>query len=84
MKNKIKNILFFLLPIIILLIIQQAFYPAIMSYDGLIQWNQVQSGKIDNAHPFLTTFVMRLLSKIWNNPGIVVIFHILVFSTMWG
>ena len=49
MKNKIKNILFFLLPIIILLIIQQAFYPAIMSYDGLIQWDQVQSGKIDNA-----------------------------------
>jgi surface polysaccharide O-acyltransferase-like enzyme len=68
----------------ILLIIQQAFYPAILSYDGQVQWNQVQSGKIDNAHPFLTTYVMHLLAKIWNSPGVVVVFHTLVFSTIWG
>ena len=53
MKNNIKKLLVFLIPVIILLIIQQAFYPAILSYDGQVQWNQVQSGKIDNAHPFL-------------------------------
>ena len=58
MKNKIKKLLVFLIPIIILLIIQQAFYPAILSYDGQVQWDQVQLGKIDNAHPFLTTYVI--------------------------
>ena len=53
MKNNIKKLLVFLIPVMILLIIQQAFYPAILSYDGQVQWDQVQSGKIDNAHPFL-------------------------------
>lgn len=84
MKNNIKKLLVFLIPVIILLIIQQAFYPAILSYDGQVQWDQVQSGKIDNAHPFLTTYVMHLLAKIWNSPGVVVVFHTLVFSTIWG
>ena len=51
-------------------------------WDGLVP--AVQSGKIDNAHPFLTTYVMHLLAKIWNSPGVVVVFHTLVFSTIWG
>lgn len=84
MKEKLKKILVFLIPIIILSTILFAFFPGIMSYDSENQWNQVQSGQINNAHPFLTTYVMYLLSKIWNNPTVVALFQIIVFSLMWG
>ena len=84
MKEKLKIILVFLIPIIILSTILFAFFPGIMSYDSENQWNQVQSGQINNAHPFLTTYVIYLLSKIWNNPAVVALFQIIVFSLMWG
>lgn len=82
-QNKFKNLLFFFIPFIIFILMLLAFYPGIMSYDSFVQWEQVQSGVINNAHPFLTTYIMFLLSKIWNNSVVVLIFQILVFALIW-
>ncbi|MEG0408393.1 MAG: hypothetical protein RR623_05915, partial [Bacilli bacterium] len=83
-NNKIKNIIIFLIPFIIFLIVLLAFYPGILSFDSINQWNQVQSGIINDAHPFLTTYIMFLLSKIWNSTAMICIFQIVVFSFVWS
>ena len=64
-KKRIVKLLPFFIPIFIFSIALLAFYPGIMSYDSHVQWGQVQSGAITDGHPFLTTFVMLLLSKIY-------------------
>ena len=68
----------------ILVIVLLGFYPGLVSYDGNNQWQQVQSGIITNGHPFFSTFFMLLLSKIWNNITIVVIYQIILISITWG
>ncbi|MEG2379490.1 MAG: hypothetical protein RSB77_04640 [Bacilli bacterium] len=83
-NNKIKNIIIFLIPFIIFLIVLLAFYPGILSFDSINQWNQVQSGIINDAHPFLTTYIMFLLSKIWNSTAMICLFQIAVFSFVWS
>ena len=68
----------------LLFIVLLGFYPGLVSYDGNSQWQQVQSGIITDAHPFFSTFFMLLLSKIWNNITIVVIYQIMLISVTWG
>ena len=68
----------------ILFVMLLAFYPGLVSYDGNSQWQQVQSGIITDAHPFFSTYFMFLLSKIWNNITIVVIYQIVLVSIAWG
>jgi len=82
-KQKIKNLLFFFIPFIIFILMLLTFYPGLMSYDSYVQWDQVQTGIINDAHPFLTTYIMFLLSKLWNNSVIVLIFQIIIFSLIW-
>lgn len=82
-KNNKKNIILFLVPFTIFMIIFLAYYPGIITYDGNNQWAQVQSGLITDAHPFLTTYFMFLLSKIWNDPRIVIIIQIIIISFIW-
>lgn len=82
--KKYKNCLLFLIPIIILSIILLAFWPGIYTYDGNYQWNQVVTNNITTAHPFLSTFVLLLLSKIWNSNTILFFLQIIVFSIIWG
>lgn len=69
---------------LILFIVLLGFYPGLVSYDGNNQWQQVQSGIITNAHPFFSTYFMFILSKIWNNITIVVIYQIILMSISWG
>lgn len=68
----------------ILSVVLLAFYPGLVSYDGNSQWQQVQSGIITNGHPFFSTYFMLLLSKIWNNITIVVIYQMVLVSITWG
>lgn len=74
----------FSIPLIIFLLFLLAYYPGIISYDGNNQWQQVQSGLITNSHPFFSTYFMLLLSKIHNNPTVVFIYQIILFSIIWG
>lgn len=80
-----KNYVFLsIISFLLLFIILLGFYPGLVSYDGNTQWQQVQNGIINNAHPFFSTFFMLILSKIWNNITIVVIYQIILMSIAWG
>lgn len=85
LKNKkFQTILLYLIPFIISIGTLLIFWPGIYTYDGNNQWNQVVSNNISNAHPFLSTFVLLILSKIWNSNTVLFIFQIIVFSLIWG
>ena len=75
LKKYKKDIIIFLTTFFILGLIFLMYYPGIITYDSNNQWAQVQSGIITNAHPFFSTYFMLLLSKIWNDTRIVVIFQ---------
>jgi hypothetical protein len=62
------------------------FWPGFMSPDSLMQWGEVQSGQFSDAHPALHSMFIWLLSRLWNTPAMLVIFHILLLSllTAWG
>lgn len=92
MKTKVKEIvssqtfkksLLFFIPLIILSIILLTFWPGIYTYDGNVQWQQVVSNNINNGHPFLSTYVLLILSKIWNSQTILFIVQITLFSFIW-
>lgn len=83
----IKNNMFFIcfsLSFLILLLIYFIYYPGVFTYDGNYQWQQVQSGIINNAHPFFSTYFMYLMSKICNSVTIVIIFQIILFCSIWA
>ena len=54
-----------------------------MSVDGNNQWNQVVSNNIIKNHPFFSTFVWWVLSKIWFSPASLMVFQILLLSIIW-
>lgn len=62
------------------------FWPGFMSPDSIMQWGEVQSGQFSDAHPALHTMFIWLLSRLWNTPAMLVIFHLLLLSllTAWG
>ena len=92
MKNKEKrnkqnnfknNIIIFATMFGLLFIALLSFYPGIMTIDGNNQWNQVLSNNIINNHPFLSTFVWWLLSKIWFAPTTLMLLQIFLLSVIW-
>jgi hypothetical protein len=62
------------------------FWPGLMSPDSIMQWSEVQSGLFTDAHPAIHTMFIWLLSRLWDTPAVLVIFHILLLSllTAWG
>lgn len=62
------------------------FWPGLMSPDSIMQWGEVQSGHLSDAHPAFHTMLIWLLSRAWNTPAVLIIFHILLLSllTAWG
>ena len=85
LKNNIdvKDILIFFIPVIIFTVVLFSYWPGIMTYDGNYQCNQIKNGYISDSHPFLSTLVPLILFKIWNQPTILYIVHILIFSIIW-
>lgn len=83
LKKSYKDIFIFILPFIIFMFMLLMYYPGIIPYDGNVQWQQVQSKIITNSHPFFSTYFMYLLSKIWNDPKIVILFQMFIFSFFW-
>lgn len=83
-KNKLINsAIIFAIMFILLLIALLSFFPGIMSVDGNNQWNQVVSNNIIKNHPFFSTFVWWVLSKIWFSPASLMVFQILLLSIIW-
>jgi mannosyltransferase OCH1-like enzyme len=79
----IKDIIIFFIPLFIFSLALLSFWPGIHTYDGSYQWNQIQNNYITDAHPFLSTYFVKLLSMIWNSQTIVMIFQVFAFSLVW-
>lgn len=78
-----KDIVMFAIPLLVSIFFLLVFFPGIMTIDGNYQWKEVQSGIIDNAHPFFSTYFMYLLSKIWNTHMSIIVFQNIIFSFLW-
>lgn len=73
----------FLIQIVFLLIISIAFYPANITGDGIDQWSQAMGRyNINSAHTPVHTLFLKACISIVNNPYIVVIVQILLFSIL--
>lgn len=88
LKNFIvKNKIFFSYFVIFILIYSiwlLAFYPGALSYDSIYQWEQVQKFEFSALTVPLHTYLIYLLSRIWNNPAVVSIFQILFTSFLFA
>jgi len=63
-----------------------SFFPAIMSFDSVAQWNQILTGKFSDYHPAFHTISMWWLTRAWQSPSIITFAQILFFSIVsgWG
>lgn len=82
-KVEIKDIIIFMIPFIVFLVILTIFYPGILTYDSFNQLNQISSNQFNNWHPFLHTFIQKICINIFNTPASVCILQILIFSIIW-
>lgn len=78
-----RDIFIFFLTFFILSIFLFIFAPGILTYDSYNQLQQISSFKFNNWHPFFHTFIEMILLKVWNNPSIIGLFQIFVFSLIW-
>lgn len=76
--------LFYLIPLLAGLIYWLAFFPGVMTYDSVAQWDQLSTFKITNLHPAFHTILMWMLTRIWNSPGIISLFQVLIASLVIG
>lgn len=83
--NKIPSIFLYMIPLILVFTIMLlAFWPGILSPDAMVQFNQVQTGNIDNWHPAYTTLFIKLLTSIWHSPTIVIIVQYIIISLIFS
>ncbi len=63
-----------------------AFYPAIMTYDSLYQWQQLVTQRFDDWHPILSTLLMGALRPVWESPAAAVLLQVaaLGLAAGWG
>ncbi len=80
----IISLLLYILPLFIGLVYWLAFFPGVMSYDSVSQWDQFSRLSINNLHPATTTIVMWLLTRLWYSPAIVSLFQVVFASLVTG
>jgi hypothetical protein len=80
----IPKLLVYIIPLIMGLIYWLAFFPGVLSFDSVAQWDQLSTFKITNWHPAIHTILMWLLTRIWYSPAIVSLFQVVVASLVIG
>ncbi|TYR80238.1 hypothetical protein FZC66_14005 [Priestia megaterium] len=60
-----------------------AFFPAAMTPDSLAQWKQAHTGEFNDWHPIMITWLIMLLTKVWDNPGMIALFQIIVVVSIY-
>ena len=71
----------FLITFITWMIVGIAFYPGNITVDSVIQIQQATGEvAINGSHPIFSTLYIKWLLMIWNNPFVIVIANILLFS----
>ena len=78
-----KDLIIFLIPVILFSIYLCVFNPGIATYDTFNQLHQIASGHFTNWHPFFHTFINMLCLRVYPSTISICIFQILVFSAMW-
>jgi hypothetical protein len=83
-QSLITECLLYLIPLTCGLIYWLAFFPGVMSFDSVSQWNQLTIFKIENSHPAINTILMWLLTRIWYSPAIISLFQVVIASLVIG
>ena len=84
MQCKWANIMSSALPAILSLIIGSSltfiFFPGLMSYDSVYQYQQaIFIQPVTDAHPAIMVFLWRALLSVYNNSGMLLIFHQIIY-----
>ncbi len=80
--RSLTTYVFLAIPPIIWSIYLLAYWPAIMTFDSIDQWDQAMRFTFNDWHPVVSTLVIWLTTRIWASPASVAIFQILFFSTV--
>ena len=83
-KRSLIKWMLYILPLVIGLVYWLAFFPGVMSYDSLYQWDQLSTLKISSWHPAIHTILMWILTRIWYSPAIVSLFQVVFASIIIG
>lgn len=75
---------FYLIPMLAGLVYWLAFFPGVMSYDSVSQWDQFSRFQINNWHPAITTILMWTLTRLWYSPAIISLYQVIVASLVIG
>jgi hypothetical protein len=83
-KDLLRRSLYYIIPFTAGLVYWLVFYPGIMSFDSIYQWDQLSTFKFTNWHPAIHTILMYFLTRIWHSPAIVSLFQIIIASLIIG
>jgi hypothetical protein len=63
-----------------------ATFPGLLSSDSTDQWNQALTARFNDAHPVFHTFLIRMLSRLWETPAAIAVAQILTLGALvsWG
>jgi hypothetical protein len=61
-----------------------AFYPGVLSFDSVLQWDQLSRLAITDTHPAIHTIFMWLLTRLWYSPAIISLFQVTFASLVIG
>ena len=77
-----KDIIIFLIPLIICLIMLIIYYPGIYNFDVFNQLWQIENNEFSTGHPFISTFYIMIFHKYIGIHAALPIFQILWFSLL--
>ncbi|WP_322906577.1 DUF6020 family protein [Paenibacillus sp. SGZ-1009] len=79
-NNKKWFLIYFFVIFIVYFISYLAMFPGNMSPDSVVQWSQKTSWQFTDHHPIYSTLYVALLTSLWNSPGAVSLFQVLIFA----
>jgi len=80
----LTKLLVYLIPLFVGIVYWLAFFPGVMSYDSVSQWDQLSTFKITNLHPAFHTIYEWLLTRIWYSPAMISLFQVIFASLVIG
>lgn len=81
---ELRDIVLFMLPVVLLTIVLFALWPGLYTSDSYDQYNQAQTGIVYPAHPVFHTFTIWLVNSIHHSRVMLPLAHIFLFSLMWA
>lgn len=82
-KLNYRDLLIFLIPLLIFSIYLNVYNPGILTIDSFNQLHQIATGEFTNQHPIFHTFIEMLCIKLFGSTLSIAVLQILVFSSMW-